>query len=271
MPHNSRFCSFRPTRALALLACFCAGLTSRSLSAQAPFNTMVLPKSALQLQLQSQGYAAPSASGGWIWALPAAAIGLGRGVELTAGASIVRPRPDISAPTDVTVGAKWRLFSATDLGTEVAVGTFAFFPTSHRSAAGIRPDRYGFAYAALSQALPITWGVQDPSLAPQLTIAGFASVGRDPLVREGLNESRGGFSLGIDQALPAAATRRVGLTGKDDLLALSVSWVSGNSAFGYASAGLNIVSGRHTWSLGYARGNQAARNHGPSLAYALTF
>lgn len=271
MTHNSLFRSCRPTRALALSACLCAGLTSRSLGAQAPFNTMVLPKSAVQLQLQSQGYAAPSGSGGWIWGLPAAAIGLGRGVEVSAGASIVRPRPDISAPWDVTLGAKWRLLAATDLGTEMAVGNVTFIPTSNRSAAGIRPDRYGFAYAALSQILPITWGLQDPSLAPQLTIAGFASVGRDALMREVLNESRGGLSLGIDQALPGSLVRRVGLTGKEDLLALSISWVSGNSAFGYASAGLNIVAGRNTWSLGYARGNQASRNHGPSLAYALTF
>lgn len=47
--------------------------------------------------------------------------------------------------------------------------------------------------------------------------------------------------------------------------------VSGNSTFGYANAGLNIIAGRHTWSLGYARGNRAARNHGPSVAYAISF
>lgn len=257
------------------LAALCAQallVPALGLPAQAPFNTEVLPVGAVQLQTQSQSHVAPGASGGWIWLLPAIAAGLGDGVEVSGGVSTIRPRMTGSAATDLTLAAKWRPFISDASGTAFSVGTFAFVPTSRRPVdGGVRPDGYAIAYGALSQVLPFQWGASDPRLAPQLTIAGYATVGRDRQIREALAEERGGVSFAVDQLLPVAAARAIGLRGPDDFLALSLNWVSGAGAFGYTNASVAAVHGPHAWSVGYARGNRPYRNHGPTLGYAFTF
>lgn len=263
----------RRLRVAASISALLVLLAGRSapLTAQAPFNTAVLPAGAVQLQAQSQGHVATSAAGGWVWVLPAAAAGVGHGVELGIGASMIRPRMTGAAPVDLTLAAKWTPIADSARGTAFAIGTFALVPTSGRVVDGVRPDGYAYAYAAASQVLPFTWGTQNPTLSPLVTLAGFTTVGRDGLQRAFLGERRAGLSLGVDQALPASASRAIGLRGTDDQLVLSINWVSGVTAFGYTNAALNVVSGPHAWSFGYARGNRPARNHGPVIGYAFTF
>lgn len=226
--------------------------------AQAPFRTEVLRAGEAQFRLDAQSYAAPRAEGGWVWSMPSLSVGLGHGLEVGAGLSVIAPRPLASANRDVTLAAKWAPLAGTRSPVQLAVGTFAFLP-SESQADGVAVPRMSFHYLAASSPIVPAWG----DAGPQLSVAGLLVDGP----RAGPFTDRRAMMVGLDQALPLSLARPIGA----EVLVLSTGWVSGQTAFSYASASLVAMFRGVDVSVGYTRGNLATMNHGPSIGLGFRF
>ena len=234
---------------LALLLSFTAPA-----HAQAPFSGRVLAPGEAQLRLDLQSHVAPTDRGGWVWGLPAVAAGLGRGLELGVGLSATNPR----SSTDFTVALKWAPLAHTTSPVQVAVGAMTLLPMQRDlTGAAIRPMT--LPYVALTSALVPSLG----DASPVLTLAAY---GVDT-PRPGPFSDRAGGMIGVDQGLPYGVAHALGM----DAAQLSVNWVTGKTLFGYASGGVTFLKGNVNVSVGYARGNLAQFNHGPTLGIGLAF
>ncbi|MCU0633595.1 MAG: hypothetical protein MUE41_01875 [Gemmatimonadaceae bacterium] len=238
---------------LSITAALTAG--TAVLGAQAPFNTAVLRAGERQARIDAQSYLAPRERGGWVWTLPSVATGLGGGLEVGIGMSQVAPRPFMTHHVDVTLAAKWAPFAGRRAPVDLAVGAFGLLPTQ-RVRDGMPVAPITFLFVAASRAVRPSRG--DASTV--LSLAGYAVEGAE-------SGHRHGAMIGIDQPLPVAWA--TGL--RVDALRLNTSWVTGNTLFGYASASLQLFRGPVNVSLGYARGNVAAFNHGPMAGIGIAF
>lgn len=233
-------------------------LAATAAHAQAPFGTDVLKANRAQFRVDLQSHVAPEAEGGWVWSQPSLSYGLGHGLEVGAGLSIVAPRPLANANRDVTLMARWAPLAVRKSLVQLAVGAFAFVP-SERERDGVAVPRMTFTYLAVSGAVIPSLG----DASPRLTVAGYLVEGP----RAGPFSDRNGFSATLDQALPLSLAKPIGA----DVLLLQANHVSGKTAFSYSSASLIAVFGDVNVSVGYARGNPSAYNHGPSLGVGFTF
>lgn len=243
--------SRRTRRLLALLLLV---LAPTDLTAQPPFSGRVLPVGEAQLRLDLQSHLAPTDRGGWVWGLPGITVGLPNGVELGVGLSATNPRTS----TDLTLSAKWAPLAHTSSPVQVAVGAMALLPTQRDpSGSALRPMT--LPYLALTT--PVLPSLGEAS--PVLTVAAY---GVDT-PRPGPFSDRAGALIGVDQGLPYPFAHALGM----DAAQLSVNWVTGKTLFGYASGGVTFLKGHVNISVGYARGNLAQFNHGPTFGIGVAF
>lgn len=201
-----------------------------------------------------QSHLAPTERGGWVWGLPNVATGLPGGVEVSAGLSATTPRTS----TDLTLSAKWSPLASRGSAVQVAVGAMAFMPMD----GGSGPDRTratAFPYVAVTA--PVIPSLREAS--PVLTLAAYGVVRPRP----GPFNDRRGVMIGVEQGLPPAIARAIGMEASQ----LQVSWVSGKTMFGYLNAGVTFVAGELNVSVGYARGNLVEFNHGPTFGIGWAF
>jgi hypothetical protein len=230
------------------------GLAPTNLTAQAPFSGRVLPAREAQLRIDLQSHVAPTDRGGWVWGLPGVSLGLPRGVEIGVGLSATNPRTS----TDLTLSAKWAPLAHTTSPVQVAVGAMTLLPTQRDpGGAAIRPMT--LPYLALTTPLLPSLG----EASPVLTVAAY---GVDT-PRPGPFGDRAGGMIGVDQGLPYGLANALGM----DAAQLSVNWVTGKTLFGYASGAVTFLKGNVNISVGYARGNLAQFNHGPTFGIGVAF
>jgi hypothetical protein len=123
--------------------------------------------------------------------------------------------------------------------------------------AAIRPMT--LPYAALT-------AVAVPSLGEASPVVTVAAYGVDT-PRAGPFSDRAGAMIGVDQGLPYGVAHALGM----DAAQLSVNWVTGKTLFGYASGGVTFLKGNVNVSVGYARGNLARFNYGPTFGIGVAF
>lgn len=249
--------TLRAVAALGVLV-VAGSVVAGSLHAQSPFNTDVLPSDRAHLRLDTQSHLAPKSAGGWAWTQPSLSYGLGHGVEVGAGLSIVAPRPFGNASSDITLSAKWAVLADSASSVRLVTGALGYLPyQSQRD--GVRIPLMVFNYVSASARVI-------PSLreaSPQVTLTGFLVSGP----RVGPFNARKGVAVGAEQVLPLALARPLGA----DALVLQLNWTSARTTFSYASASLIALFGDLNVSVGYARGNPSEQNHGPSLGIGYMF
>jgi hypothetical protein len=183
------------------------------------------------------------ASGDAGWTLYALnnSVGLGRGLELSAGGTWI-PGDDVQ-PLSATVGWKSRLLSEEHAPVSVAIGGTAFLPLARSS------SRMSSVWGMLFGTVERSFGEQAPSAA----LGAYALVG----AREA-SDSRRGFMMSLSQSLTHDVE-------------FGVEWVSGKNWFGYLSPGATLTRGVYSVWVGYSRGTDPRGNSGPSAAFGLDF
>lgn len=235
-------------------AALVATIAASSAEAQAPFSGRALRANEGQARVDLQSHAAPTDRGGWVWGLPGVAVGVGGGLEVSAGLSATNPRTS----TDFTVAAKWAPLANTKSPVQVAIGALSFIPTEQTQGMP-RIRTMTIPYVAVTS--PVVPSLGEAS--PVLTLAAYGV--NTP--RPGAFGDKGGAMIGVEQGLPYAFARAIGM----DAAQAQVSWVTGKTMFGYASGGITFVKADINMSVGYARGNIPQFNHGPTFGFGIAF
>ncbi|MEP6763097.1 MAG: hypothetical protein ABJB66_02240 [Gemmatimonadaceae bacterium] len=174
---------------------------------------------------------------GWTLYTARSVVGVGRGVEVSAGFSFFPG--DAVQPLAANPGIKWRMLNQEKSWISAAIGATAFI-----------------SLASVDHKYESTWG---------------AAYG---VVEHSFGEKRATVGVGAYALAQAqqAAVNRIGVT-----VALSqpiapgidvgANWVSGNNVFGYLSPGAAFTRGPYSLWLGYSRGTNPHGNSGPAISF----